>query len=207
MVGYPRPIAPAALAFALTGLALIWGAMLWLGGSDTDKAILAAIYAAGAQVGPSLVEAVTHIGAFPTLAGFALLGLIGLLARGERRRALLLTWLATTGPLLVELQKGWIGRLRPQDQEHLVVMQSYAYPSGHSANSLLIWLSIALLCVEGPRARKVAIAGAVAIALLVGLSRPMLGVHWPSDVVGGWALGLFWLLLWARLFRVPLRLS
>lgn len=207
MVGDPRSIAPAALALALTGLALVWGAMLWLGGSDTDKALLAALYAAGAQLGPSLVEAVTHIGAFLVLAGFALIGVIGLLARGEMRRAFLLTWLTITGPLLVELQKGWIGRLRPHDQEHLVVMQSYAFPSGHSANSLLIWLSIALLCMEGPRARKVAIAGALLVALLIGLSRPMLGVHWPSDVIGGWALGLFWLLLWARLLKVPLRLS
>ncbi len=202
MVGGSRAIAPLALA----GLALVWGAMLWLGGTGADRTILRAIYEAGAPL-REIARAVTHLGAYPVLAGFALIGLIGLVARGEGRRALLLALLATTGPLLVELQKSWIGRLRPHDQEHLTAVQSFAFPSGHSANSLLIWLSLALLCVVDPRARRAAIALALLTASLVALSRPMLGVHWPSDVIGGWALALFWLLLWARLLRVPLRPS
>ncbi len=202
MVGRPRAVKP--LVAALAGLALVWGAMLWLGGTGADRTILDAIYAAGAPLRFEIAGAVTHLGSYPTLAGFALLGLIALLVRGERRRALLLLLFVTTGPLLVELQKGWFGRLRPHDQDHLVAVQSYAFPSGHSANSMLVWLGIALLCVEGPRARKAAIAGALLFAFLVGLSRPTLGVHWPSDVVGGWALALFWLLLLSRLAGVPL---
>ena len=205
MVGGSRPVAP--LALALAGLALVWGAMLWFGGTATDRAVLDAIHDAGAPLRWEIAGAVTHLGAYPVLVGFALLGLIGLLARGESRKSLLLALLVTTEPLLVELQKGWIGRLRPHDQEHLVAVQSYAFPSGHSANSLLIWLSLALLCVAGQRARKAAIAGALLIAVVVGVSRPVLGVHWPSDVVGGWALALFWLLLMARLTGVSLRSS
>lgn len=205
MVGGPRPVAP--LALALAGLALVWAAMLWFGGTATDRAILDAIYVGGAPLRFEIAGAATHLGSYPVLVGFTLLGLTGLLARGESRRALLLALLVTTGPLLVELQKGWIGRLRPHDQEHLVAVQSYAFPSGHSANSLLIWLALALLTVEGRRARQIAIAGALLIAGAVSLSRPALGVHWPSDVVGGWALALFWLLLLARLLRVPLRSS
>ena len=191
------------LVIALAGLALVWGAMLWLGGTGADRTILRAIYDAGAPF-REIARAVTHVGSYPALAGIALIALIGLVVRGEDRRALLLFLLATTGPLLVELQKSWFGRLRPHDQEHLTTVQSYAFPSGHSANSLLIWLSLALLCVAGPRARKVATALALFAAFLVALSRPMLGVHWPSDLVGGWALALFWLLLLSRLAGVPL---
>ena len=43
--------------------------------------------------------------------------------------------------------------------------------------------------------RPAAIVGALLISLAVGLSRPMLGVHWPSDVIGGWAFGAAWVLL------------
>lgn len=205
MVGSPRPIAPFALALA--GLVLVWAAMLRIGGTGADRTVLEAFYAAGAPFRVEIAAAITHMGAYPTLVGFTLLGLVALLVRGERRRALLLVLLVTTGPSFVELQKNWFGRLRPHDQEHLVAVQSYAFPSGHSANSLLIWLALALLVVEGERARKWAIAGALLLALLVGISRMMLGVHWPSDVIGGWALGLFWLLLLARLTGVPLRPS
>jgi undecaprenyl-diphosphatase len=202
MVGGPRPtlMLPAALAT----LALVWAAMLWLGGTGTDRLVLDALYDAGALLGRDVVGAATHLGAYPVLVGLTLLGLVALLARGERQRALLLTGLATIGPLFVELQKNWFGRLRPHDQEHLVMVQSYSFPSGHSANSLLIWLGLTLLVVENPRARPFAIACALLIAGAVGLSRPMLGVHWPSDVVGGWALALFMLLLLSRLAGVPL---
>lgn len=205
MVGGPRALGP--LALALAGLALVWGAMLWLGGTGTDRAILDAIHKAGAPLRFEIAGAVTHLGAYPVILGFALLGLIALLVRGESRRALLLTLLVTTGPLFVELQKNWFGRLRPHDQDHLVALQSYAFPSGHSANALLIWLGLALLVVEGPRPRRLAIAGALAVAATVGFSRMVLGVHWPSDVIGGWALALFWLLLLSRLAGVSLRPS
>ncbi len=202
MVGGSR--ADLKLAAALALLARVWGAMLWLGGTGADRTILAALYHAGTPLGRDVVGAITHLGAYPVLVGLTLLGLIALLARGERRRTVLLAGLTTLGPLFVELQKNWFGRLRPHDQEHLVIVQSYSFPSGHSANSLLIWLSVALLVVEGPRARPFAIAAALLVATAVGLSRPMLGVHWPSDVVGGWALALFMLLLLSRLAGVPL---
>ena len=102
------------------------------------------------------------------------------------------------------LQKDWAGRLRPEDQQHLVAAQSYAFPSGHAANATLVWLCLALLLPRGPRARLAAIWAAVWLALAVGLSRIMLGVHWPSDVIAGWAFGLFWALLLLRLSGRPL---
>jgi membrane-associated phospholipid phosphatase len=110
--------------------------------------------------------------------------------------------------LVVELLKRWIGRLRPHDQEHMLVqVQSYAFPSGHTSNATVVWLGLALLLVRGERARLVAIAAAAMLAVAIGLSRNMLGVHWPSDVVGGWAFGLFWIVLLARVSRVPLNVS
>jgi undecaprenyl-diphosphatase len=55
------------------------------------------------------------------------------------------------------------------------------------------------------RWHRAAAAGAILLSLLVGLSRVMLGVHWPSDVVGGWAFGLLWVLLTLRLAERELK--
>jgi undecaprenyl-diphosphatase len=60
-------------------------------------------------------------------------------------------------------------------------------------------LAMALALTAGTRWHRAAAAGAVLLSLLVGISRVMLGVHWPSDVIGGWAFGMLWVLLTLRL--------
>lgn len=189
----------------LAALALIWAAMLWLGGDAPDRAVLASLYAGDSPAWAQVARAVTELGSFPVVMTLAALGALLLAWRREPRAALLLLALPLSSGLAVELLKRWIGRLRPHDQEHMLVqVQSYAFPSGHTANATVVWLGLALLLVRGPRARLFAIGAAALLAVAIGLSRNMLGVHWPSDVVGGWALGLFWILLLARLARVPL---
>lgn len=182
--------------------------MLWLGGEAADRAVLAAFHAGGEPLRAAAARWLTELGAYYTLAALSLGGIVLLWRRGLRRQAVLLFALVTTGPLFVELQKGWIGRLRPHDEFHLTAIQSYAFPSGHTANATMVWLGLALLLFpRSGRARTAAVAVASLVAVTVGCTRMMLGVHWPSDVVGGWALGLFWLLLLARLTGVSLRPS
>lgn len=187
----------------LAALALVWAAMLVLGGSDPDKAALLFFYAGGE---PELIDAartVTQLGSYQAVLAATFLGLVRLGLRRDRRAALLLAAITLSGRLLVELQKGWTGRLRPEDQEHIVAAQSYAFPSGHAANATMVFLTLALLLPRTARGRRLAVGAAAVIALAVGISRPMLGVHWPSDVVAGWAFGLFWTLLLLRLFGAP----
>jgi undecaprenyl-diphosphatase len=189
----------------LAGLGLVWVAMLLLGGAELDRTVLAALYAGDSPAWAQVARAVTELGSFPFVMGLAAIGALLLTWRRETRAALLLLALPMSGGLFVELLKRWIGRLRPHDQEHLLVqVQSYAFPSGHTTDATLVWLGLALLLVRGRRARLFAIPAAAAMAVAIGLSRNMLGVHWPSDVVAGWALGLFWILLLSRLAGVPL---
>jgi undecaprenyl-diphosphatase len=124
--------------------------------------------------------------------------------RREWRKSLLLVGITLSGRLLVSLQKDWTARIRPDPHGHLVPVESFAFPSGHSANATMVWLSLALLLATPGRGRTVAVWAAVWIAIAVGASRTMLGVHWPSDVIGGWAFGLFWTLLLLRLSGYPL---
>ena len=123
---------------------------------------------------------------------------------GNWRGAIQLTGITLTGRLLVELLKDWTARVRPDAMGHLVPVDSLAFPSGHAANATLVWLCLALLLPRGARSRAFAVWAAVWLALAVGLSRIMLGVHWPSDVIGGWAFGLFWSLLLLRLSGLDL---
>jgi len=80
-----------------------------------------------------------------------------------------------------------------------VVEKTNSFPSGHSAGSMIFFLTLALLLFHRGRWRHLAVAAAVAASLLVGISRVMLGVHWPSDVVGGWAFGALWVLFSLRM--------
>jgi undecaprenyl-diphosphatase len=89
---------------------------------------------------------------------------------------------------LVIIQKYEFDRLRPDEHLRLVEVSSKSFPSGHSANSMLVYPLCALLLAP-PRWRRAALTMAVVLAIGVGVSRVLLGVHWPSDVVGGWSFG------------------
>ncbi len=86
-----------------------------------------------------------------------------------------------------EMLKAWFGRIRPELSPHLDFVTSAAYPSGHANNAAVVYILFIMLV---PQARHPLwqLAAAVLI-VLTGLSRIMLGVHWMTDVIGGWMLG------------------
>lgn len=192
------------MPFVLAALVLAWAIMLLFGGMEFDRGLLLFFYAGDRPALADIARIVTEFGGFGFLLPATAIGLVVLLVRRDWHAALLLPAITLSGRILVELQKGWAGRLRPEDERHLVAAQSYAFPSGHAANATLVWLCLALLLPRTPNARLLAVWGAVWLTLAVGLSRIMLGVHWPSDVIGGWAFGLFWALLLLRLSGHPL---
>lgn len=187
------------MPLALVGLVLAWAVMLLFGAMEFDRGLLLFFYA-GDRPGFATVAAwVTELGGAAVLLPVTAFGAGMLLYRRDWRGTLLLAGITLSGRLLVALQKDWTARVRPDAQGQLVPVDSLAFPSGHAANATLVWLCLALLVVRGRRARAFAIWGAVWLALAVGFTRLMLGVHWPSDVTGGWAFGLFWTLLLLRL--------
>jgi undecaprenyl-diphosphatase len=179
-------------------LALVVLVALLIGGPETgiDPPVLAAF------AHPSLVPAarfLTHLGDVTTVLAAALLAAGWLLFRGHRRLAILLLVIVVSERLIVEAMKNVFDRARPDPLGHEVAVHNLAFPSGHSANSMAGWLAIALLATS-PGLRIPAIALALVIALVTGVCRLVLQVHWPTDVVGGWALGAAWTLLLVRLF-------
>ena len=125
---------------------------------------------------------------------------------GRQRLAGALLLIILAGRALAEAQKYSIARVRPDLEPHLVVVKTSSFPSGHATSSMIFYLTLALALTAGTRWQRVAAAGAILLSLLIGISRVMLGVHWPSDVIGGWAFGMLWVLLTLRLserlFRV-----
>jgi len=188
-------------ALLVGALVLLWLSMLLLGTGPVDRRILLELYAGHR---PALAEAarlMTMFGDGRVVTIFAGAGAIILFARKKRWAAAMLFIGTALGKALTELQKFEFNRLRPTENPHLVVVHDLSFPSGHSANSMMTYVALALLLSDRPEQRRLWTAGAISFAILVGLSRVMLGVHWPSDVVGGWSYGLFWALLICAISR------
>jgi len=194
-----RPSLATGIAAAV--LAIIWFEMLSLGTGGLDDNILRTIYAGGRPALVAVAKGFTFLGNWQfgvvaVVAGIALLAAIG-----RRRAALAAMLVIAMGRLLVETQKYAIARLRPADEAHLVTVSTPSFPSGHAANSTIVCLTFAILLFANTKWKRPAIAAAVLLAFCIGLSRVMLGVHWPTDVIGGWAFGLLWVVLtlpWAE---------
>jgi undecaprenyl-diphosphatase len=182
-------------AIASVVLACIWLGMLLLGGGQLDRGIAAALYAGSSPALVVMARIFTALGE-PTVlvaGGFIVAAALWWIGRGRFALGLLLVILI--GRALIEGQKYWIARARPDVEPHLVVVQTSSFPSGHSASSMIFYLALALALTRRTRWRHAAIGVALLIAFLTGLSRVMLGVHWPSDVIGGWSFGMLWVLL------------
>lgn len=181
----------------VVALAALWLAMLLLGGPDSSAdAALRSLFHHPVLVPLALV--VTRLGNAYVLLPLSLLATLLVAWRTGRRPALVYLILFMSGRFLVELQKNIIGRARPDPTGRLDTVISLSFPSAHAANSMVAWLGLALVAAPA-RLRLPAVATALVLAFAVGLTRLVLAVHWPSDVIGGWAFGAAWTLLVLRL--------
>lgn len=101
------------------------------------------------------------------------------------------------GTLLSSALKVLFERSRPDVVPHLMEATSASFPSGHSMLAMVVYLTLGAVLAEvhaEQRFRVYIVAWAVFVSLLVGWSRMYLGVHWPTDVLGGWCLGAAWAL-------------
>jgi membrane-associated phospholipid phosphatase len=178
-------------------LACVWLAMLLLGRGALDRSIYEALYAGGRPALILVARAFTFLGEPTVLVGAGFLLAAWLWYRGRGRFALGLLLVVLIGRGLSEVQKYWIARARPTLQPHLVIVKTSSFPSGHATSSMIFYLTLALALAPA-RWRRLAAAAAILLSLLIGTSRVMLGVHWPSDVVGGWSFGLLWVLVTLR---------
>jgi undecaprenyl-diphosphatase len=156
-------------------------------------------------VGPRWFE--TSVMDISALGGFAVLALVTLLAAGyllvlkRWGEALLLLAATLGGTAISEGLKMGFNRPRPDLVAHIVETTSMSFPSGHAMLSAVTYLTLGALIAraqEKKRLRGYILGAAILLTVLIGASRIYLGVHWPTDVLGGWCLGASWALLcWA----------
>ena len=167
-----------------------------------DERILLAMRVSGdpAQpIGPAWVEE-----AFRDFTGLGGVGVLGLLTAAtlgylwllRMRRAAIYLLVAIGGGLLLSLAlKAGFHRPRPDLVSHGSMVYTSSFPSGHSMLSAVVYLTggAMLALIHRRRAVRLYILGCAVLAtLLVGVSRVYLGVHWPTDVLAGWAGGAAW---------------
>lgn len=192
-------------ALSVSVLAILaWLAALLTNGAGGgwDPAVLAWFHATDDPTLARDARLLSEIGGWRVLVPVGLAAFV-LLAVKRRRRAALLLFMLFGGRLLVELQKWVIAAPRPPESGFLAPVESLGFPSAHAANAMITFVGIALLVPVARRRRAMAVAIGFALAVAIGLSRLVLGVHWPSDVVGGWAFALFWIALCIRLASAP----
>ena len=171
-------------------------------GRAFDQAVLEWLhpYADHAEpIGPTwfdhAVRDLTSLGSVAVLAAIALIVFGYLLLQKRRLEALSLIVSLGGGLILSETLKQVFERTRPPMQWHTAETLNASFPSGHALLSTVVYLTLGAMlarAVKGRAMKAYAMGVAVALALLVGASRIYLGVHWASDVLGGWSLGAAW---------------
>ena len=181
------------IPFALLAM-LVVGA--WPPLHDPDEAVTEALHTF-ALGHPGWVTASTWwtniFAPFPLRFGVLVL-VIWQLRRGDRRLALWATTTMVVGGLLGVLLKLLVGRNRPELLDPVAQAAGFSFPSGHALNAALAAgvLLLALLPFTRDRRwlRPVLWIAAIVLTVVTGATRVLLGVHFTSDVVGGWVLGI-----------------
>lgn len=195
----PRFLLPVAATFGFLGLAFYVA-------SDNTSAIDSALVMLfrdpanpAVPIGPAwfreMMRDLTALGSFIGLGIATVIAALTLRLCGHRPLAvgLLASVLAATAAST--LLKLAFGRERPDIVEHAALTFTASFPSGHAFLAAVVLLGIASFV--GIASRRADIARlclwvAWALMIAIGLSRIYLGVHWPSDVLGGWCLGIAW---------------
>lgn len=190
----------AGVAFAVV-LLLVWSG--WPPVLDVDQAISDGLtgWAASSPAAVAVLTGITGLGDTATLTGVTALAAAWLLLRRRPWVAAHVVVTVTGGGLLGVVVKALVGRLRPLVDTEVATAPGWSFPSGHALGATATYGVLLLVFASLRRARLIATSLVVAVVLAVGFTRVALGVHYATDVLGGWLLGLLWLALTTEVFR------
>jgi membrane-associated phospholipid phosphatase len=179
-------------AAAATTLVLSSG-ILYKNGLDTS--ILLGLQKLHTPLVDAIMKGITFLG--ESVVFLSICSALGInLWQNQRHREATTLGIATLGAVgLNVLFKEIFRRARPTYWDYIVNAVHYSFPSGHAMVSTAIYGCIGyILAKQFPQWRKQILSSTTVIILAVGFSRLYLGVHWPTDVLAGYAAGLLWLI-------------
>ena len=145
-----------------------------------------------------VAEDITALGS-ATVLGLAVAAVVGFLAlNGLYKNAAYVLFASLGGWFLNDLFKSVFARPRPSIVPHLREVFTLSFPSGHALTSAVVYLTLGVLLMRVAERRLVkwyCLGVAMTATALVGASRVFLGVHYPTDVLAGWLIGLCWALV------------
>lgn len=153
-------------------------------------------------VGPRWFEEtmrdITALGGYAILTPLTISVAIYEWIRNRRQTALLVIVATVGGILLSTVLKSAFDRPRPDLVPHGSYVLTKSFPSGHAMMAATIYLTLGAMMAQAEKMRSLKIfflSLGVLLTVLVGISRLYLGVHWPTDVLAGWAAGATWALI------------
>jgi membrane-associated phospholipid phosphatase len=182
----------------------------WLGPHSVDGRIVRAAHRLTLRDHWTLTaaRAVTELGVPIIVDVLALLAAVGLLLCRRFRAAGFVVTVRLATALSANEAKVLLHRPRPAFPHATVHASGYSFPSGHAAGAASIYLplTVLLLSSQRPALRRSSVAVALTVCVLVSMSRVVLGVHFPTDVIAGVALGGAFTCAGAWLFQIaPVR--
>ncbi len=195
----PRTLIPVAAAFSFLGLAAAIVSGRNFAFDSTVVLFLRQANEASLPLGPpwlrEMMRDITALGSFVGLGIMTIAASLTLWLCHHRRLAINLVISVLLALLVSTILKVTIGRERPSFVEHVALSSTASFPSGHAFMSAVTLLSIAAFVGLAARRRditRLCVTLAWMMIVSIGVSRVYLGVHWPTDVIAGWCLGVAW---------------
>ena len=161
-----------------------------------DQIVISFIQGFESPMLTSIMKFFTYIGSFPSVFGISLLASLFLYFVLKHRTELLLFGIVVIGtPLINRMLKQLFHRARP-DLHRLIEIGGYSFPSGHAMSAFAVYGILTFLLwrhIPTRLGRTALIMISSIFILMIGASRVYLGVHYPSDIIGGYFASGFWL--------------